>query len=140
MPPSEVHGFVRSIIGDDLHAAQVLSLSNGVVGVIHSSTMGIAAIGAGLAAAKGLTSKHATKQVDRVLSNRKIHGRRTLQTLGEPSGGGAPGNFRRTGLDGVCKGRPQHHRRLSADQLRAGDAADVEDPWSVHPEGTQKRL
>jgi hypothetical protein len=58
---------------DDLHARTVLSLSNGVSGVLEAATLGIHAIGRGLAAAKGLNRKHATKQIDRLLSNGKVN-------------------------------------------------------------------
>ena len=68
-----VLSFVDRTFGDDLHAKTVLSLSMGVVGVLHAATLGIHAIGRGLAAAKGLKFKHATKQVDRLLSNGKVH-------------------------------------------------------------------
>jgi hypothetical protein len=47
---------------DDLHARTVLSLANGVTGVLEAATLGIHAIGRGLAAAEGLNRKHATKQ------------------------------------------------------------------------------
>lgn len=45
----------------------------GAVGVLHAAALGIHAIGRGLAAAKGLNSKHATKQIDRLLSNGKVN-------------------------------------------------------------------
>lgn len=61
------------VFGDDLHAKTVLSLSMGAVGVLHAATLGIHAIGRGMAAAAGLDSKHATKQLDRLLSNGKVH-------------------------------------------------------------------
>jgi hypothetical protein len=63
---------VEKLIGDDFHAKQVWSIANGVAGVAHSTTLAIASIGIGLAAAKGLRKKHTTKQVDRLLSNKKI--------------------------------------------------------------------
>lgn len=45
------------------------SAANGVVGVIHAAALSIHAIGHALAQAAGLDSKHAVKQVDRLLSN-----------------------------------------------------------------------
>ena len=68
-----VLALVDRTFGDDLHAKTVLSLAMGVVGVLHAASLGIHAIGRGLAAAKGLKFKHATKQVDRLLSNGKVH-------------------------------------------------------------------
>ncbi|MEK7730342.1 MAG: IS4 family transposase [Planctomycetota bacterium] len=60
------------MLGDDFHAKRVLSLANGVTGTIHGATLGIHAIGQGLAQAQGLNPKHAVKQVDRLLSNAGI--------------------------------------------------------------------
>jgi Transposase DDE domain len=67
--PADTHRFVENLLGDDLHAKRLLSISNGVTGTIHSATLGIHAIGQGLAQAQGLNPKHAVKQVDRLLSN-----------------------------------------------------------------------
>lgn len=72
LKPADVHAFVDNLLGDDFHAARVLSLASGVVGVIHSASLGIHAIGQGLAQARGLSPKHATKQIDRLLSNQGI--------------------------------------------------------------------
>ncbi len=69
LDPDAVHRFVTDLVGEDLHAARVLSLTNGVVGVLHAATLAIHAIGEALAAARDLTPKHAIKQVDRMLSN-----------------------------------------------------------------------
>ena len=68
----KVHAFVDSIFGDDLHAKRVQSLVDSTLGVTHAARLGIHAIGRGLAAAKGLTDKHAIKQVDRCIGNEKI--------------------------------------------------------------------
>ena len=72
MAPKDIHSYVEGIVGPHLHAKQVLSLANGVVGTIHSVSLAIAAIGTGLAMAEGLLPKHAIKQVDRLLSNDKV--------------------------------------------------------------------
>jgi hypothetical protein len=71
--PKTVQTLVERTFRDDLHAKTVLSLAMGAVGVLHAAALGIHAIGRGLAAAKGLNSKHATKQVDRLLSNGKVN-------------------------------------------------------------------
>jgi hypothetical protein len=60
------------VLGDDLHAKRVASLSDATLGVLRSGSLALCAIGQGLAAARGLNPKHATKQVDRLLSNPKI--------------------------------------------------------------------
>jgi hypothetical protein len=56
----------------ELHAKRVASLSDGVLGVVNSASLAVSAIGLALAQAHGLNAKHATKQVDRLLSNKGI--------------------------------------------------------------------
>ena len=60
---------IERMVGEPLHAKQVDSVTNAVVGVVHAVSLSIHAIGTGLAAARGLQTKHAIKQVDRLLSN-----------------------------------------------------------------------
>jgi len=72
LSPRYVHQFVEQLVGDDFHAKRVLSLANGVVGVIHAAALAVHFIGEGLALAEGLDPKHAIKQVDRLLSNPAI--------------------------------------------------------------------
>lgn len=72
LSPHYVLQFVDQLVGEDLHAKRVLSLSNGVVGVIHAAALAVHFIGEGLAAAMGTDPKHAVKQVDRLLSNSAI--------------------------------------------------------------------
>lgn len=67
--PESVEKLAKTLFAEDLHAATVLSLSTGVVGVVHAASLAIHAIGRGLAVAAGKNSKHTTKQVDRLLSN-----------------------------------------------------------------------
>jgi hypothetical protein len=62
---------VASIFAD-LHAKRVASLANAAVGVLEGAALGIHAIGRALAFAAGLESRHAVKQVDRLLSNKGI--------------------------------------------------------------------
>ncbi len=67
-----VHEFLSSLFEQDLHAMRILSMSNATVGAIRAASLAVHAIGAGLADAEGLNSKHAIKQVDRLLSNSGI--------------------------------------------------------------------
>jgi len=60
---------IDRLAGEALHAKQVDSVANAVLGVVHAVSLSIHAIGMGLAAARGLQTKHAIKQVDRLLSN-----------------------------------------------------------------------
>ena len=64
--------FVMRVLGEDIHAKRVLSLSNAAVGAMTSASLAVSLIGRGLAQARGLETKHAVKQVDRMLSNLKI--------------------------------------------------------------------
>jgi len=68
----DVHSFVASIVGDEVHAKRVLSMANATLGIMTSASLAIHAIGQGLAQARGLMTKHAVKQVDRLLSNQGI--------------------------------------------------------------------
>lgn len=68
----EVETWTRLVLGETLHPKQLQSVTDGVDGVLHAAYLGIRAIGRGLAAANGLTPKHAIKQVDRLLSNRNL--------------------------------------------------------------------
>ena len=64
-----VHQFLRMLFADDLHAKRVLSLAGATLGAIESASLAVAMIGQGLALARGRLTKHAIKQVDRLLSN-----------------------------------------------------------------------
>lgn len=67
-----VHGFLDTLFGADLHAQRVKSLAGATLGVIQSASLAVGLIGQGLALARGRLTKHAVKQVDRLLSNRGI--------------------------------------------------------------------
>ncbi len=67
-----VHELVAALLGDDVHAARVLSFASGVVGLLHAAALGVHPIGRGLADARGLDPKHAIKPVDPLLSNTGI--------------------------------------------------------------------
>ncbi len=64
-----VHEFVIRVFADDLHAKRILSLANGTLGVMTGAALAVSLIGQALAQARGLVSKSAIKQVDRLLSN-----------------------------------------------------------------------
>ena len=68
----DVHAFVASFIGEDIHAKRVYSLAAATLGVIASASLAVHAIGQGLAHARGTLTKHGVKQVDRLLSNKGI--------------------------------------------------------------------
>jgi hypothetical protein len=70
---NQVCQVLDSVLGHDLHTKRVASLSDATLGVLRSASLAVCAIGRGLAAARGLNPKHATKQVDRLLSNPEIN-------------------------------------------------------------------
>jgi hypothetical protein len=67
-----VQKYLDGIFAEDVHAKRVMSLANGAVGVMTGSSLAVSMIGQSLAQARGLLSKHAIKQVDRLLSNEGI--------------------------------------------------------------------
>ena len=72
LAPRQVRKIVEQMIGDGLHSKQTESVANATVGALHSDRAGVAAVGRAMARQRGVKSKHAIKQVDRLLSNDKI--------------------------------------------------------------------
>ena len=68
----DAHRFLCSRFAEDVHAKRVYSLANATLGVMSGACLAVNAIGHGLALARGCLTKHAIKQVDRLLSNRGI--------------------------------------------------------------------
>jgi hypothetical protein len=62
-------GFLDALFGEEVHAARVQSLTNGVVGVLSAAVLSIAAIGTAYAVVAGTKGKSGIKQIDRLLSN-----------------------------------------------------------------------
>src|SRR3954453_4591359 len=67
-----VRSFLDSILSEDTHAKRVDSLAYAALGVMTGASLAVAMIGKSLAQARGLLTKHAVKQVDRLLSNPRI--------------------------------------------------------------------
>ena len=65
----EVRSFIGEVYGPDLHAKRIASLAGATLGVMQAASLAVAMIGQALAQARGLVTKHAVKQVDRLLSN-----------------------------------------------------------------------
>ncbi len=68
----EVRGFIDGLYGHDLHAKRGDALAGATLGVMAGASLAVAMIGQALAQARGLVTKHAIKQVDRLLSNAGI--------------------------------------------------------------------
>jgi hypothetical protein len=67
-----VRGFIGELYGQDLHAKRVDALAGATLGVMAGASLAVAMIGQALAQARGLVTKHAVKQVDRLMSNQGI--------------------------------------------------------------------
>src|SRR3954465_15950540 len=65
----EVRQVLGGVLGPDVHAKRVDSLCDATLGVLHSGSLARGGIGHGLAAARGVLTKHAIKQFPRLLSN-----------------------------------------------------------------------
>jgi len=105
----DIHQFVASLVGEDMHAKRVLSLSNALTGTVHAATLGIHAIGQALAQVAGLNPKHAVKQVDRLLSNAKV---------------AVPGFFARW-IPFILGARPEAYLALDWTEFDADDHATI---------------
>jgi hypothetical protein len=70
---NQIRQVLGGVLDHDLHAKRVDSLCDATLGVLHGASLAVCTIGQGLAAARGLNPKHATKQVDRLLSNLNIN-------------------------------------------------------------------
>ena len=70
----DVRGFIGGLYGPDLHAKRVDALAGATLGVMAGASLAVAMIGQALAQAqaRGLVTKHAVKQVDRLMSNAGI--------------------------------------------------------------------
>jgi hypothetical protein len=67
-----VKDYLGKMLSNELHAKRIDSLANGTFGIMTSASLAVSMIGHSLAQARGLLSKHAIKQVDRLLSNQGV--------------------------------------------------------------------
>jgi hypothetical protein len=68
----DIRGFIATLYAGQLHAKRIDSLAGATLGIMTGASLAVATIGQALAQARGLVTKHAIKQVDRLLSNRHI--------------------------------------------------------------------
>lgn len=68
----DVQSFIGGLYGGDLHAKRIDALAGATLGVMTGASLAVAMIGQALAQARGLVTKHAVKQVDRLMSNQGI--------------------------------------------------------------------
>lgn len=69
----EIRGYICGLYGPNLHAKRVDALAGATLGVMTGTSLAVAMIGQALAQARGLVTKHAVKQVDRLMSNASIN-------------------------------------------------------------------
>lgn len=69
---SSVREQISIIFKSDMHLKRQHSLADAAFGLLNSDSLRVHALGKGLASAKELNKKHATKQIDRLLSNTKL--------------------------------------------------------------------
>lgn len=68
----DVETLVRKLFSTTQHSKRLESIANAALGIISSASLIVHRIGRGMAAALNLSDKHAVKQVDRLLSNKKF--------------------------------------------------------------------
>jgi hypothetical protein len=68
----EREGLMDEVFGGEVHAPRLAALTDGVDGVRHAASLGVRALGQGLAVAQGLAPRHAITPVDRWLSHPKL--------------------------------------------------------------------
>jgi len=76
----KVSSVIEEIYGDNLHKKRQQSLAYAAMGVLASESLFLHRIAEGLVATRGGNKKHATKQIDRLLSNQGI----SVWDLSEP--------------------------------------------------------
>ena len=71
---------INEVYGDELHQKRQLSLSYAAMGLLASESLFLHRLAEGLVDTRGVIKKHATKQIDRLLSNKGI----SVWDLSEP--------------------------------------------------------
>jgi hypothetical protein len=101
-----VHDFLKRAFSGSLHAKRILSLADGTLGVLTGASLAVSVIGHALAQARGLSDRHAIKQVDRLLSNAGVVVW-DLFALSSRGRGPAQGDRRGDGLDRFRRIKPR---------------------------------
>ena len=67
-----IRDYLRAIFAGDVHSKRINSLAGATLGVMTSASLAVSVIGHALAQARCRLTKHAIKQVDRLLSNQGV--------------------------------------------------------------------
>lgn len=83
-----VHLWLSDLFGTDLHAKRIFSIAGATTGLLAGGIASVGVMGRGLAVARGVTDKHAIKQVDRllgssILADRKLRRLWAAEVLGD---------------------------------------------------------
>lgn len=68
----DIQSIISDIYGKDLHKKRQLSLSYAAMGLLKKPSLFLHDMGLGMADSRGVNKKHATKQIDRLLSNQGL--------------------------------------------------------------------
>ena len=68
----KISSVIKEIYGDDLHKKRQQSIAFAAMGLLSSESLFLHRMAEGLVDTRGGNKKHATKQIDRLLSNRGI--------------------------------------------------------------------
>lgn len=66
----EIESIVTTIFGDNLHKKRQQTLGYAALGLLASGSLLLHKMGAGMSYVREVDKKHATKQIDRLLSNK----------------------------------------------------------------------
>ena len=69
---AEVRHQLKAVFGKSMHQKRQHSLADAAMGLLNGQSLRLHAMGEGLALSKNLDKKHATKQIDRLLSNENL--------------------------------------------------------------------
>src|SRR4051794_2064913 len=120
----EVRAFIAALYEGELHTKRVTALAGATLGVMASASLAVAVIGQALAQARSLVTKHAIKQVDRLLSNAGIDVWDSFARW-VPRQIGARRNTGGDGLDGLRSRRTGNPGAEPGHRPRAGHTAVV---------------
>lgn len=67
-----IQKYLNTVFEGDIHAKRIQSLANATLGIMASASLAVSIIGQAFAQARGSLTKHAIKQVDRLLGNEGI--------------------------------------------------------------------
>jgi len=70
--PVSISKFVLDLLSPAMHTKRARSVANAVVGAMFAGRLSVTELGRSLARVMGTSSKHAIKQIDRLLSNEKF--------------------------------------------------------------------